>query len=185
MSNKHRKISGGFQVAHESWKGWILIDDDDENQLICLWYFKSRITKICFCYRGVQIWGTRSPRQLNFIWWDIIFVGRWYVTFLAPRILRWLLDLENLWSLLLVYHMITWFFIEFHQKICPIYLKLLCTERHFFKQHWAQQFYHAESLQLQGHFLTACGAQDNDKKCSIYWHPQTHSQFIHWIVTVT
>ena len=53
MSNKHRKISGGFQVAHESWKGWILIDDDDENQLICLWYFKAEsqkyasVTEVC------------------------------------------------------------------------------------------------------------------------------------------
>jgi hypothetical protein len=49
ISNKHSKISGGFKLAHKSWKGWILIDDydddddDDSNDqhLFSCWYFRS------------------------------------------------------------------------------------------------------------------------------------------------
>jgi hypothetical protein len=43
----------------------------------------------------------RSPWQLDFVWWYLIFGGpsAWnllHITLLAPRILRWLLDWENM-----------------------------------------------------------------------------------------
>jgi hypothetical protein len=50
-------------------------------------------------HQGCTNSAARSPRQLNFIWWCLIFVGTHYgtdVSLLAPGILRWLL---HFWKL--------------------------------------------------------------------------------------
>ena len=51
--------------------------------------------------RDAWILGTRSPRQLNFVWWHPVFVGPeygtvFYIALLAPRMSRWLLDVQKI-----------------------------------------------------------------------------------------
>jgi hypothetical protein len=74
------------------------------------WYWLQNLSKISCIHcpysetkysRDAWILGTRSPRQLNFVWWHPVFVGPeygtvFYITLLAPRMSRWLLDIQKI-----------------------------------------------------------------------------------------